>query len=117
MSARLDLTPEEREELARLLAEPAARTGREDSLDAMLGRWSAFVTTTVVSFAPSRLAAAAPSSSATRASISSSGTRPASNPRTLPVDRSAPFCSITRSARASRSASDADAIRSRLPGE
>ena len=45
MSARLDLTPEEREELARLLAELAARTGREDSLDAMLGRWSAFVAT------------------------------------------------------------------------
>jgi hypothetical protein len=45
MSARLDLTPQEREELARLLAELAARTGREDSLDAMLGRWRAFVTT------------------------------------------------------------------------
>ena len=45
MSAHLDLTREEREELARLLAELAARTGREDSLDAMLGRWSAFVTT------------------------------------------------------------------------
>ena len=44
MSARLDLTPEEREELARLLAELAARTGREDSLDAMLSGWSAFVT-------------------------------------------------------------------------
>jgi hypothetical protein len=44
MSARLDLTPEEREELARLLAELAARTDREDSLNAMLGRWSAFVT-------------------------------------------------------------------------
>ena len=43
MSARLDLTREEREELARLLAELAERTGREDSLDAMLGRWSAFV--------------------------------------------------------------------------
>ena len=45
MSADLDLTHEEREELARLLAELAARTGREDSLGAMLGRWSAFVTT------------------------------------------------------------------------
>ena len=45
MSARLDLTPEEREELGRVLSELAARTGREDSLDAMLGRWSAFVTT------------------------------------------------------------------------
>jgi hypothetical protein len=45
MSAELDLTHEEREELARLLAELAARTGREDSLGAMLGRWSAFVTT------------------------------------------------------------------------
>ena len=45
MSARLDLTEEEREELAHLLAELAARTGREDSLNAMLGRWSAFVTT------------------------------------------------------------------------
>ena len=45
MSARLDLTPEEREELARGLAELAARTGREDSLNALLGRWSAFVTT------------------------------------------------------------------------
>lgn len=45
MSARLDLTREEREELARLLADLAERTGREDSLDAMLGRWSAFVST------------------------------------------------------------------------
>lgn len=45
MSARLDLTREERGQLARLLDELAARTGREDSLDAMLGRWSAFVTT------------------------------------------------------------------------
>ena len=44
MSARLDLTGEEREELSHLLAELAARTGREDSLDAMLGRWRAFVT-------------------------------------------------------------------------
>jgi hypothetical protein len=44
MSARLDLTEEEREELGRLLAELAARTGREDSLGAMLGRWSSFVT-------------------------------------------------------------------------
>jgi hypothetical protein len=45
MSADLDLTQDEREELARLLAELAARTGREDSLGAMLGRWSGFVTT------------------------------------------------------------------------
>ena len=45
MSARLDLTPEEREQLARLLAELATRTGREDSLGAMLGRWRDFVTT------------------------------------------------------------------------
>ena len=45
MSADLDLKQEEREELARRLAELAARTGREDSLGAMLGRWSAFVTT------------------------------------------------------------------------
>ena len=37
MSARLDLTPEEREELARLLG--------EDSLGALLCRWNAFVTT------------------------------------------------------------------------
>ena len=44
MSARLDLNREERAELARLLAELAARTGREDSLNAMLGRWSTFVT-------------------------------------------------------------------------
>jgi hypothetical protein len=44
MSARLDLTEEEREELGRLLAELVARTGREDSLDGMLGRWSSFVT-------------------------------------------------------------------------
>ena len=43
MSARLDLTSQERGELARLLAELAERTGREDSLDAMRGRWSAFV--------------------------------------------------------------------------
>ena len=45
MSADLDLTQDEREELARLLAELAGRTGREDSLGAMLGRWSAFVAT------------------------------------------------------------------------
>jgi len=45
MSARLDLTREEREELTHLLTELAARTGREDSLAAMLGRWSAFVST------------------------------------------------------------------------
>jgi hypothetical protein len=45
MSARLDLTREEQEELGRVLAALAARSGREDSLDAMLGRWSAFVTT------------------------------------------------------------------------
>jgi hypothetical protein len=45
MSARLDLNPEEREQLARLLAELATRTGREDSLGAMLGRWRDFVTT------------------------------------------------------------------------
>ena len=38
MSARLDLTPEEREQLARLLAALATRTGREDSLGALLGR-------------------------------------------------------------------------------
>jgi hypothetical protein len=44
MSSRLDLNQEEREELARLLAELAARTGREDSLNAMLGRWGTFVT-------------------------------------------------------------------------
>jgi hypothetical protein len=36
MSARLDLAPEEREELSRLLA--------DDSLGALLNRWSAFVT-------------------------------------------------------------------------
>jgi hypothetical protein len=45
MSARLDLSREEQEELARLLAEMAARTGRQDSLNALLGSWSAFVTT------------------------------------------------------------------------
>jgi len=44
MSARLDLTPEEREQLARLLAQLATRTGREDSLGAMHGRWRDFVT-------------------------------------------------------------------------
>jgi hypothetical protein len=44
MSASLDLSPDERDELARLLAELAARSGREDSLGAMLGRWSRFVT-------------------------------------------------------------------------
>lgn len=37
MSARLDLTEDEREELARLLAP------RDDSLNALLGRWRAFV--------------------------------------------------------------------------
>jgi hypothetical protein len=36
MSARLDLTPEEQKELARLLA--------GDTLGALLGRWSGFVT-------------------------------------------------------------------------
>ena len=45
MSARLDLTPEEREQLGRVLAELATRTGREDSLGALLGRWRDFVTT------------------------------------------------------------------------
>jgi hypothetical protein len=44
MSARLDLNPDERDELARLLVELAERSGREDSLGAMLGRWSHFVT-------------------------------------------------------------------------
>ena len=44
MSARLELSPEEREELERLLAELARRSGREDSLSAMLRRWSDFVT-------------------------------------------------------------------------
>jgi hypothetical protein len=44
MSARLDLSPDEQHELARLLAELAERSGREDSLGAMLGRWSDFVT-------------------------------------------------------------------------
>jgi hypothetical protein len=44
MSARVDLSPDEREELAQLLAELAERSGREDSLDAMLRRWSDFVT-------------------------------------------------------------------------
>lgn len=44
MSARLELSPDDQEELARLLAELARRSGREDSLDAMLRRWSAFVT-------------------------------------------------------------------------
>jgi hypothetical protein len=44
MSARLDLTPDEQQELARLLAELAEWSGREDSLDAMLRRWSDFVT-------------------------------------------------------------------------
>jgi hypothetical protein len=44
MSARLDLSPDEQAELARLLAELAERSGRQDSLDAMLRRWSDFVT-------------------------------------------------------------------------
>lgn len=44
MSARLDLSPDEQRELARLLAELAERSGRADSLDAMLRRWSDFVT-------------------------------------------------------------------------
>jgi hypothetical protein len=43
MSARLDLSPEEQAELARLLAELAERSGREDSLDSMLRRWSGLV--------------------------------------------------------------------------
>ena len=41
MSARLDLSPDERTALARLLAD---LPGRDDSLDAMLRRWSDFVT-------------------------------------------------------------------------
>jgi hypothetical protein len=44
MSARLDLSPDEQQELARLLAELAERSGRADSLDAMLRRWSDLVT-------------------------------------------------------------------------
>jgi hypothetical protein len=44
MSARLDLSQDEQQELARLLAELADRSGREDSLGAMLRRWSDFVT-------------------------------------------------------------------------
>lgn len=40
MSARLDLTQTERDELARLLAE---LTPPEDSLNALLGAWRAFV--------------------------------------------------------------------------
>jgi hypothetical protein len=44
MSARLDLSPDEQQELVRLLAELAERSGREQSLDAMLRRWSDFVT-------------------------------------------------------------------------
>lgn len=44
MTARLDLTPDEQQELARLLSELAQRSGREDSLDAMLHRFSDFVT-------------------------------------------------------------------------
>ena len=43
MSARLDLTPDQQAELAGLLAELAERSGREDSLDAMLRRWRDFV--------------------------------------------------------------------------
>ena len=42
MSVHLD--PEEQQDLARLLAELAERSGREDSLDAMLHRWSRLVT-------------------------------------------------------------------------
>jgi len=44
MRARLDLTPDEQQELARLLAELAPPSGRDDSLGAMSGRWSDFVT-------------------------------------------------------------------------
>jgi hypothetical protein len=44
MSAGLDLSPEEQQELARLLAELAERSGREDSLGALLRRWRDFVT-------------------------------------------------------------------------
>jgi hypothetical protein len=44
MSARLDLSPDEQQELARLLAELTERSGREDSLDAMLHRWNDCVT-------------------------------------------------------------------------
>ena len=44
MSARLDLDAEEQQDLARLLAELAKRSGREDSLAAMLRRWSDLVT-------------------------------------------------------------------------
>jgi hypothetical protein len=38
------LNPDEQQELGRLLAELAQRSGRDDSLDAMLRRWSHFVT-------------------------------------------------------------------------
>jgi hypothetical protein len=44
MSARLDLDTQEQAELARLLAELAERSGRSDSLDAMLRRWSDLAT-------------------------------------------------------------------------
>ena len=43
MSARLELSPDERAELARLLAELAERSGRAVSLGAMLRGWSGFV--------------------------------------------------------------------------
>jgi hypothetical protein len=39
-----DLPPDEQQELVRLLAELARRTGRDDSLGAMLRGWSDFVT-------------------------------------------------------------------------
>lgn len=44
MSARLDLSPDEQQELARLLAAFAEPSGRDDSLNAMLGRWGGLVT-------------------------------------------------------------------------
>jgi hypothetical protein len=44
MSARLDLSPDEQQELVRLLAELAERSGRRDSLDAMVRRWRDLVT-------------------------------------------------------------------------
>ena len=43
MSARLDLSPDEQQELARLLAELATSSGREQSLGAMLRGWDELV--------------------------------------------------------------------------
>ena len=69
-----------------------------------------------MSLASSRFVTAAFSSSVAFSSIWSSGTRPASSPRTLSTESSDERSPISRCAKSSRSAGEAEAISSRLPG-